>query len=85
MCALVIFCVILLCYFRWLCAALHQTKTGRGRLIQIAFLSGVAGFMVQAMTDFSFYNYRVMFVFWVYLALGMAAARWNKLPEEVEG
>lgn len=84
-CALVIFCVILLCYFRWLCVALHRTKTGKGRLLQIAFLSGVAGFMVQAMTDFSFYNYRVMFMFWVYLALGMVAARWNKLPEEVEG
>lgn len=84
-CALVIFCVILLCYFRWLCAALHRAKPGNGRMLQIAFLSGVTGFMVQAMTDFSFYNYRVMFVFWVYLALGMAAARWNKLPEEVEG
>ena len=84
-CALVIFCVILFCYFRWLCAAMHRTKTGKGRMFQIAFLSGVAGFMVQAMTDFSFYNYRIMFIFWVYLAVGMAAARWNKLPEEVEG
>lgn len=83
-CALVIFCVILFCYFRWLCAALHRTRTGKGRMLQIAFLSGVAGFMVQAMTDFSFYNYRIMFTFWVYLALGMAVARWNKLPEEVE-
>ncbi len=26
--------------------------------------------MVQAMTDYSFYNYRVMFLFWAYLALG---------------
>ena len=85
-CAVVLFCVILFCYFRWLCAALHrEQKTGKGRMYHIAFISGVAGFMVQAMTDFSFYNYRVMFVFWVYLALGMAAARWRELPEEVEG
>jgi len=84
-CALVLFCVILFCYFRWLCAALHREKSTQGRLLHIAFVAGVVGFMVQAMTDFSFYNYRVMFVFWVYLALGMAAARWSELPEEVEG
>jgi len=68
-----------------LCAALHREKSTQGRLLHIAFVAGVVGFMVQAMTDFSFYNYRVMFVFWVYLALGMAAARWSELPEEVEG
>lgn len=84
-CALVLFCVILFCYFRCLCVAMHREKRGKGRLLHIAFISGVVGFMVQAMTDFSFYNYRVMFVFWVYLALGMAAARWGELPEEVEG
>lgn len=83
-CALVLFCVILLCYFRWLCAALHREKGGKGRLLHIAFLSGTAGFMVQAMTDYSFYNYRVMFLFWAYFGLGMAAARWGELPEEVE-
>ena len=84
-CALVVFFVILICYFRWLCVALHREKKGKGRMLQIAFLSGAAGFMVQAMTDYSFYNYRVMFVFWAYLALGMAAARWSELTEEVEG
>ena len=84
-CAVILFCVILFCYFRWLCAALHkEQKSGRGRMYHIAFLSGVVGFMVQAMTDFSFYNYRVMLVFWVYLSLGMAAARWSELPEEVD-
>ena len=83
-CALILFCVILICYFRWLCAAMHREKGGKGRLLHIAFLSGIVGFMVQAMTDFSFYNYRVMFLFWAYLSMGMAAARWGELPEEVE-
>ena len=83
-CALILFCVILICYFRWLFAAVHREKNGTGKSLPIAFISGAAGFLVQAMTDFSFYNYRVMFVFWVYLALGMAAARWHELPEEAE-
>ena len=41
----------------------------------------MAGFLVQAMTDYSFYNYRVMLIFWVYLALGMVVARRSQLPE----
>jgi len=83
-CALILFCVILWVYFRRLCAAIHATTCKTGRLLQIAFLSGTAGFMVQAMTDYSFYNYRVMFLFWVYLALGMLAAGWNDLKTEVK-
>ena len=81
-CALVLFCVILWVYFRRMCAAIHVTACKTGKLLQIAFLSGGLGFMVQAMTDYSFYNYRVMFLFWVYLALGMVAAGWNNLRSE---
>ena len=33
------------------------------------------------MTDYSFYNYRVMFLFWAVLALGAASARRTSLPE----
>lgn len=81
-CALILFCVILWVFVRRMCAAIHVTVCKTGKLLQIAFLSGVAGFMVQAMTDYSFYNYRVMFLFWVYLALGMLAANWNHLRTE---
>jgi len=81
-CALVLFLLILFWYFRTLCARLSRTKDWTGRLLQIAFLSGTAGFMVQGMTDFSFYNYRVMFLFWVCLGLGMAASRWQELDKE---
>ena len=33
------------------------------------------------MTDYSFYNYRVLFLFWVFLALGALCARRSELPE----
>ncbi len=80
-CALVVFVIILIQYVRSLCVALKDRSDWRSRTLQIAFLSGMAGFMVQAMTDYSFYNYRVMFMFWVYLAVGMRMARRNELPE----
>lgn len=80
-CALVIFLLALFWYFRSLCAGLAREKDFGGKLLQIGFISGMAGFLVQAMTDYSFYNYRVMLIFWVYLAVGMAAGRRSALKE----
>ena len=74
-CALIVFCIILWCFFRRMGAGVHKAGDKRGRVLQIAFFSGMAGFMVQAMTDYSFYNYRVMLLFWIYLGLGMTAAK----------
>lgn len=80
-CALIIFLLALFWYFRSLCAGLAKEKDFTGKMLHIAFISGMAGFLVQAMTDYSFYNYRVMLIFWVYLALGMVVTRRKELPE----
>lgn len=77
---LIIFCCILFHYFRSLCVALKHSETTEGRLYQIAAGSAVAGFMVQAMTDYSFYNYRVMFLFWMMLGLGGLVSNYDRLP-----
>ena len=64
-----------------MCSAIGKEKNWTSRVLQIGITAGVCGFMVQAMTDYSFYNYRVMFLFWAYLALGGLAARRGQLPE----
>lgn len=79
--ALAVFVILLFVYFRMMCTALSREHDWSCRVHQIAFTSGVFGFMVQAMTDYSFYNYRVLFVFWAYLALGALCARRRRLPE----
>lgn len=79
--ALAVFVILLFVYFRMMCAAISREGDWTGRVLQVAFTSGVFGFMVQAMTDYSFYNYRVMFLFWAYLALGALCARRRRLPE----
>ena len=79
--ALGVFLLLLFVFFRMMCAALHREKDWTSRLLQIAVTAGVFGFMVQAMTDYSFYNYLVLFVFWTYLALGALCARRSSLPE----
>lgn len=79
--ALAVFFLVLAVYLRGLCAAMSREKRFDSRLLQIAFASGVLGFLVQAMTDYSFYNYRVLFLFWAYLALGSVCERRSELTE----
>ena len=80
--ALAVFFLVLFVYFRTLCSAMSREKKPDSRLLQIAFASGVCGFLVQAMTDYSFYNYRVLFLFWAYLSIGALCARRSELPGE---
>lgn len=79
--ALCVFLVILFQFFRCMCIALKDRSDWDSRVLQIAFVSGTGGFLVQAMTDYSFYNYRVMFLFWAYLALGYLSTVRKELPE----
>ena len=51
---------------------------GRKRgLESIALMSGVVAFLVQSMFDYTFYNYRVMGIFFMILALGGALVNIN--------
>lgn len=79
--ALAVFLILLFVYFRMMCSAVSRERDGTSRVFQIALTAGVCGFLVQGMTDYSFYNYRVLFLFWVYLALGALCARRSALPE----
>lgn len=78
---LAVFAMILFVFFRLMCTRISREREWAARLHQIALVSGMLGFLAQGMTDFSFYNYRVMFLFWVCLALGALYARWGELPE----
>ncbi len=79
--ALGVFLILIFVYFRMMCTALSRERDWTSRLYQIAFTGGVCGFLVQAMTDYSFYNYRVLFLFWACLAMGALCARRSELPE----
>lgn len=79
--ALVIFVLLLFHFFRDVCSAFCRERDAFSRFHQTAVAAGMAGFLVQAMTDYSFYNYRVMFLFWVFIALGGLLARRGQLPE----
>ena len=50
----------------------RDDKKSINSMLALAAASGVIGFLVQSMFDYTFYNYRVMAVFFMVVALGMA-------------
>jgi putative inorganic carbon (HCO3(-)) transporter len=79
--AFVAFMAILLSVARTLGAAFARESDGRGRVYQAAAAASLAGFLVQGLTDYSFYNYRVALTFWICVGLAALTARRGKLPE----
>ena len=79
--ALVVFVLLIFRYARELCAAFCQSRHPAVRMHLAAFLAGCGGFLAQGMTDFSFYNYRVLFVFCAYLGMGILTTRWTTLEK----
>lgn len=78
---LIIFLVLIIQYYRMTCGALSRESRKENKLLLIASISAVTGFMVQSMSDYTFYNYRVMLLFWVCIGFGMILTKMTKLKE----
>ena len=79
---IIVFAILIIVFIRMNCHGISVTKNRKAKLMQIASLSGAGGFLVQSMTDYSFYNYRVMFLFWAYLAISALACRYESLSDD---
>lgn len=79
---LVMFLFVLFSYYRMTFGAFSRTKDKTTRIYLIAAIASISSFLLQGMTDYSFYNYCVMLMFWVIIALGAILAR---RPEMEEG
>jgi O-antigen ligase len=77
----VLFILMLLSFFRSTLSALAHEKDKASRILLIACVSSATGFLVQSMTDYTFYNHRVTLVFWIVLALGSVLSRRSRLEE----
>ena len=76
--ALVIFVMLLFSYVRELATAIKRNTNRELNIFRIAALSAMAGFVLQGMTDYSFYNYRVTLTFWCVIGLAIALTRIGK-------
>lgn len=72
---LFLFIAIIYQYFKNMFSSLRRRGDREGRVFVIAGISSVLGFLVQSLTDYSFYNYRVMLLFWIVLGIGLLFTR----------
>lgn len=77
-CGLLVFLLLLVAYYRMMFTAIRRERDRTARVFQIAAVSAVTGFLVQSMTDFTFYNYRVLLLFWSVLALSVLFTRMGR-------
>lgn len=78
---LFIFLAILYQYFKNMFHTLRVGKPREQRTFVIAGISSIIGFIVQSMTDYTFYNYRVMLLFWAVLGISMLFTRYDRMEE----
>ncbi|MEL4105664.1 O-antigen ligase family protein [Oscillospiraceae bacterium WX1] len=78
---IVLFLFMLFSYFRNTLAAFSKERDKSSRIYLAAAVSAICGYLLQGMTDYSFYNNRVTLLFWVVLALGLALARRSSMTE----
>ena len=72
---LLVFLGLIVSFYRMMLTAIRHTSDTRARILQIGGVSAVSGFLVQSLTDYTFYNYRVMLLFFGMLGLCVLFAR----------
>lgn len=81
-CGIVVFLILMVAYYRMMFTAIRRETDRTARIYQIAGTSAVTGFLVQSMTDYTFYNYRVMLLFFCVLALSVLFTRMGQPKKE---
>lgn len=74
-CGLFTFLAVCFSSLKSTASAIARGADKKRRVRLMAVNSGLFGFLVEGMTDFSFYNYRVMLMFWAFVGLGMILTR----------
>ena len=80
-CGFIVFILMLLAFFRQVCSAVKTEADKKSRYLQMGLIASMSAFLVQSVTDYSFYNYRVMLMFWVFIALGALVSRRTEMKE----
>jgi len=70
-----IFICILACFFRVQANFMRQIKDFRLKVMSAAFVSAMIAFLAISIFDHSFFNFRVMLIFYLFIGLSVAFAR----------
>lgn len=80
-CGIGVFLILLVAFYRMMFTAIRREGDRTMKIFQIAGTSAVTGFLVQSMTDYTFYNYRVLLLFWALLGLCVVFTRLGREKE----
>ncbi len=81
---LIVFVAAMAVYIQSTVTAINKEKDTYLRGLQLACACGVFASLVQGMTDYVWYNYRVYFVFFALIGIGVAARRCGEYARERE-
>ena len=81
-CGIAVFIILIVAFYRMMFTAIAKETDQSARIFQIAGTSAITGFLVQSMTDYTFYNYRVMLLFFCMLGLCVVFSRMGTPKKE---
>ena len=76
------FVLMIFKYFQTLCNGLKKCIDKQYKVILIAFISGMAGFLIQSMFDNTWYNNRIILIFWTFIGLAMVTRNLVEIESE---
>jgi len=68
-------------FFQYIFNGIKKATNFADKIILIGFASGLIGYMIEGIFDNVWYNYRVILIFWIFIAL---AVRYKKFIDEEE-
>ncbi|OON94754.1 MAG: hypothetical protein ATN31_02895 [Candidatus Epulonipiscioides saccharophilum] len=72
---LILFLFAIWRFEKHLALCFNYNKNNEVRIISLAFMSSIIGFFIQGLFDYPFYNYRIVFLFWLVILLGSSLAK----------
>ncbi|MDD3570919.1 MAG: O-antigen ligase family protein [Lachnospiraceae bacterium] len=78
---IIAFFVIIYQYFKALFCSYLKEADKTARILTIGAMAAVAGFLVQSLFDYTFYNYRVMLLLWAVIGMGIVFSKYSSLKE----
>ena len=82
--AFIIFLAMLFCYIRNGISTIRNTCNFKNKIFMSVFIAALFGFLIQSIFDYTWYNYRVFMIFWIFIALGSTAFELFKPSEKSE-
>ena len=80
---LLIFLCVVFCFFNENVTAFLRMKDWRNKVLTAAFISAGGAFLFESIFEYTWYNYRVFLIFFMFLAMANAVAQLAK--EDVDG